>query len=898
MQSVWFHKCVAIFLFCAVCLPVAESQESSLPPGFHLQTIASPSIRPSAFAILPNQRFLLLDLYEGTVHLVNSDGTTEVVLTLNVTGDLERGILGVVADPEFDKNGYFFVYYTAGPGSLNYPGEPVNRVSRFQFTVPDGMTVDPQSEKILVDGISASSGFHNGGCLRIGPDQKLYVAVGENTNAVLAQQLDSLHGKILRLNLDGSIPEDNPFVSVPGARPEIWAYGLRNPFRFTIDRSGVLYIGDVGHDLYEEVNRGIPGANYGWPLAEGPEPAGIQGVTYPIYYYSHEKETPDGTFNAAIIGGPRYDRDQFPETYQGSYFFSDYVRGRIRRLVFATATQPEFQETFYSAALAPLDLQVGPDGSLYFVDDALYRIFYDETGNSLPRAHASVTPSSGPTPLQVHLSSADTFDPDNDPLTYFWDFGDGNFSTDPNPVHTYETAGTYSIVLTVSDDRGGQTTAIPVRVSAGSNAPSVTITQPSASLLYRAGDTITFSGNANDPDSGPMEARSLAWLVTFHHDQHTHPFLGPLRGVADGSFAILRSGESSANTWLEIELTATKDNGLATTSTVEIHPKTAVVRLQSDPANIGFLLDGTSVSDGTSFIGVVGFERRIEANATGVIAGRTYQFTGWSNGGERAQILRTPEVDTVFTAKYSQVPNPVPQLAALSPPIQIAGSQGFSMLVNGGQFVVDSVVLWNGSVRPTTFVDANTLRVDIPASDIANPGTADVRVTTPSPGGGSSRIMIFGIDTSLQLFSESIPDNIIVSDGSPVTIPIGRPVPTDFSVECVNIPAGITCRFDPGTNALAITASGDLAKGDYQILVLIVGHQRPVVGWDPTAPKFLAAILVPLIFTRRRNPLLLLVLFAGLFLTSCGHDQNAVTQPDVKLELIQNSQVVTLTVAR
>ena len=185
-------------------------------------------------------------------------------LTLTVNSDGERGLIGIAFDPAFATNQFVYVYYTATTPTIH------NRVSRFTAS---GNVAVPGSETIVFDLDNLSSATnHNGGAIHFGPDGKLYVATGENGNSALnAQSLNTVLGKILRLNKDGTIPTDNPFfTSTTGKNRAIWALGLRNPFTFAFRPfAGDLYINDVGETSWEEINDGIAGANYGWPDTGG-----------------------------------------------------------------------------------------------------------------------------------------------------------------------------------------------------------------------------------------------------------------------------------------------------------------------------------------------------------------------------------------------------------------------------------------------------------------------------------------------------------------------------------------------------------------------------------------------------------------------------------------------------
>src|SRR4029453_3486158 len=180
-------------------------------------------------------------------------------LSLTVDSAGERGLLGVAFDPNFVTNQYVYVYYTV-------PGSPAhNRVRR--YTADGDVAVSGSGFTLLDLNDLSSATNHNGGALHFGLDGKLYIAVGENASPSNAQTLTNLLGKVLRINSDGSIPPDNPFVGVAGAREEIWALGLRNPFTFAIHPfTGRVFINDVGQNTYEETNNGASAGNTVCPI--------------------------------------------------------------------------------------------------------------------------------------------------------------------------------------------------------------------------------------------------------------------------------------------------------------------------------------------------------------------------------------------------------------------------------------------------------------------------------------------------------------------------------------------------------------------------------------------------------------------------------------------------------
>ncbi len=341
-------------------LLAAVARSASLPAGF-TETIVSGFSSPTAMALVPDGRVFVCQ-QGGSLRVIKNGALLATpALTLTVDSNGERGLLGVTLDPNFGQNSFLYVYYTKPTPAVH------NRLSRFTM---NGDIVVPGSEFVLLelDNLSGATN-HNGGSIHFGPDGKLYVAVGDNANGANAQSLTILFGKILRLNSDGTIPPDNPFIAqTTGKYQSIWARGLRNPFTFAI-RNGdpSMLINDVGQVTWEEINVGAAGANYGWPTCEGPflqgtsTPCNNPNYTDPLYYYGHAGGA------CAITGGAFYDPELpgFPSQYVGQYFFADYCADWIRRI---DPTDPTPTAVDFATGIAsPVDIQVSFDGSLYYL---------------------------------------------------------------------------------------------------------------------------------------------------------------------------------------------------------------------------------------------------------------------------------------------------------------------------------------------------------------------------------------------------------------------------------------------------------------------------------------------------------------------------------------------------
>lgn len=304
--------------------------------GFERATVVSGLDSPVDFRFLPDGRILVAE--KGGAIRVVDNGTllAQPAITIPVRTELERGIGGLAVDPDFVTNGRIYVSYISAENNRN-------TLSRFTMT-GNTATFDDQLIQSTID----SAVNHHGGALGFGPDDLLYWGVGDNAVGANAQNLGNIHGKILRLNTDGSVPVSNPVIN--GSRTHIYAYGLRNPFRLTFTPTGELLVADVGAAAFEEVNKVTAGGNYGWPTSEGVCTSSCAGKTDPIYTY------PRGG-GAAITS---------VAVYLDKVFIADTVQGWIKVLT----CDPDYTEcgdvqTFDPEGGATVVLSTGADGSLY-----------------------------------------------------------------------------------------------------------------------------------------------------------------------------------------------------------------------------------------------------------------------------------------------------------------------------------------------------------------------------------------------------------------------------------------------------------------------------------------------------------------------------------------------------
>ena len=618
----------------------ANVHAATLPSGFTESLVATGLNNPTAMQFAPDGRLFVCE-QGGRLRVIKNGALLSTpFLTVTVSSSGERGLLGVAFDPDFAVNQYVYVYYTATTPSVH------NRVSRF---TANGDVAVAGSELPLLDLETLSATNHNAGALAFGPDDKLYVAVGENAVASNAQSLGNRLGKILRISKDGTIPADNPFfTTAAGVNRSIWALGLRNPFTFAFSPSGSsMFINDVGQSSREEINDGRAGANYGWPDTEGPttDPR----FDAPRYSYSHSGA-------CAIVGGAFYapTTAQFPGDYLNDYFFADYCGGWIRKLDPANGNAVA---TFATGISSPVDLKVADDGSLYYLarmsggtTGVVYRITYGATTPTITSHPTSRTVAPGASvTFSVRASGAP-------PLQYQWQRNGVNIAGATAQDYTIASAALSDngvrFRAVVSNASGSATSAEAVLTVSANRTPTATITAPAAGTLYSGGSVVSYAGSASDPEDGALPASAFTWRVDFHHDTHMHPFMPATSGAVNGSFTIPTTGETSANVWYRIYLTVRDSAGATHTVQRDILPRKVSLTLATNPAGLQLRLDGQPIATPVTFDAVVGIVRSLEAPGPQASGSTTYEFASWSDGGAAAHTVSTPAANTTYTAIY------------------------------------------------------------------------------------------------------------------------------------------------------------------------------------------------------------------------------------------------------
>jgi PKD repeat protein len=370
------------------------------------------------------------------------------------------------------------------------------------------------------------------------------------------------------------------------------------------------------------------------------------GVTFPDHLYGHGS-------GSSVIGGPTYTGGPYPDEFDGDVLFGDYVQGFIKRLELDGAGKPTGTKDFVTGWFG-VDIELR-GGEVYYVNfgdggrgsGSVVRIAYSPN-NSTPIAVASATPTFGTSPLKVTFKGSGSSDPDGDALKYEWDFGDGTAkSTAKDPVHTYMKGGNFDARLKVTDPKNASSTAT-VRISVNNAPPVVTLTAPLDGGTYRNGVPVELSGSATDPDDGSLSDSRLSWDVLLVHGTHVHPF----QTLTGKKASFTPTTDHDADSFYRVTLTATDSDGLSAAKTVVIRPASVGLSITSEPSGAPISYAGYSLTAPHTAQAAIGFHTTVSAAQSFVAGGRTYEFTGWSDGGAIAHDVTIPATDLTLVARY------------------------------------------------------------------------------------------------------------------------------------------------------------------------------------------------------------------------------------------------------
>jgi glucose/arabinose dehydrogenase len=659
---------------------------ANVPAGFTESVVATDLTSPIAMTLEPSGERLWVAFQDGRLGVIENDAMLpQLAITLDADGSGERGFQGILLDSDFETNGYIYVYYTAASPEIH------NRLSRLTVDPTTENTILPGSELILLElpffstlPQNPAPIWHMGGAIHFLPDETIAVQVGDHLNNSLVQNNNAPMGKILRVNKDGSPATDNPFYNPADTNPPggsnwisnppgdidwidyVWASGLRNPFSGDVDpATGRYFVNDVGEGTWEEINDAtLPARSFGWPTTEGMfNPAAFPNFTNPVLAYNHSED-------CAITGGAFYSPvlQQFPAQYDGAYFYSEFCSGEIN---YIDPDSPGTVHAFVTDALFPMNIEVAPDGSLYYIargagaggapgigtGQVLKIQFAAQIAPQILQQPADMLTSVGYDAI-FEASAAGTA-----PLAYQWQRHNGTSFVDVPGA----TASTLSVAGVTLADNGAQVRLVATNAygTATSNVATLTVTTdapptpvivtPMLDSTYVGGDVISFTGAATDLEDGALGPDSMTWQVDFHHNVHSHPFIPPTSGIDGGTFAIPTLGETAANVYYRITLTVTDSAGLSTQTFRDVQPMTGNFSVLTNFGGGEIFIDGQAKSAPTTTTGVVNIQRTLTAPVSQVTpGGELATFVRWLDGlTSPTRTIATPVGDKAYIALYA-----------------------------------------------------------------------------------------------------------------------------------------------------------------------------------------------------------------------------------------------------
>jgi glucose/arabinose dehydrogenase len=727
-----------------VVLPTATTASALAPTqirvaGFSFGQPTSTALPTSLtnFVYLPGGQILAIgkqgDITTGFFGNNGSWHTVNVSFLNPLNSDVDRGLTGVDLAPDYATSGVLYLLYDyyktdCAPAEVvpEAPGgQPANntnnvcgRLSRFVANNP-GDPTQLSGETPILDGLPAFSAYavpndqsHTVGTVLVAPDGTLFVGNGDASSfdpapsgrgydptSLYAQSIDSPRGKIFHIDANGNGVPSNPFYNGnPAAvRSKVYAYGLRNPFRFairpgtgTVGTPPVIYIGDVGSGEYEEVDVAKGGENFGWPCYEGPLTnrnefsgdqncinqynAGTAGITAPIYSYPHPTSGPGQAIIGGAFAGPNYG------SLNGAFFFADAPFGAMWTLTTdandAPTALPAGRDDWFAGPPnttnappdggigIPVAIHMAPDGNLQYAELAssqIYELNHCTTGCP-PVAVGTVTPVAGPPSTTFTFDASQSFAPSGGGLSYSWNFGDGSAPAS-GVIVTHKVPGNtrdnFTAKLSVSGVGG--TTTTNVAWSTLHSPPTITLT-PNKPGNYAVGDpvsmTVVATGFDGNDQPFPITGSNVKWQIIIHHCPngiangcHIHP--STPTPTPSGNVYQTIAPDHGDLAYLAFTATATDPDGMSSSATFNLPMDFHLIHLGANQPGTTFSVNGHSASAGQDQTAITNSTNQIVAASSA----NGQQFQHWSDGDPNPmKHVTMPAGDVTVVACYAGAP--------------------------------------------------------------------------------------------------------------------------------------------------------------------------------------------------------------------------------------------------
>ncbi len=657
------HVLVATALTGALLPAVSTGVASAatLPGGFVLRDTATGfgAFELTDFGYLPDKSVLVTGK-SGVVNWLPESGTPRrTIATLPTYAKDDMGLVGLSVAPDYATSHTIYLTRALLTTGTNW----VMRLSKFTVTVdaagaPTGLT--GEQSLFEIPGIHTVHGIDS---VIAATDGTLWLSVGDGADftkrdpdSMRAQDIDSPYGKIFHLAANGNGVPANPYYDAanPGStRSKVFARGFRNPFRFSIDQNlGLPVAGDVGWNIWEELDVVQRGGNYGWPCWEGKHPtpehstqgycAGVPN-TEPIVEYHHDTAEGGNSISAGIV----YNGTSYPADYRGAFFYGDYVSQQIWTVRYddqGKLVDGSNLPAAFKALGGPVKFGAAPNGDIVYADirgGTLRRLSYS-AGNTAPVAGA--TSSTDPDTRTVSFDGSTSVDYDNDPLTYTWDFGDGTTGTGVKASHTYA-AGTdkFTAKLTVKDPLLASDTT-DIAVAPGNHSPVLTLTTPGATATFAVNEQVNLSATATDAEDGALPVTWTSAIVHCPSEAtcHKHPGIG----ATGPTFGVPFTEHPDSHQ--EFTATVTDSAGVVTSQAYVANPRQHRLTLVStQPAALSIPIENSVTT------ALVTEGAKIQAEAPALAIDGVSKFTGWQGGPTTTEwVVTIGTSDLTLTANY------------------------------------------------------------------------------------------------------------------------------------------------------------------------------------------------------------------------------------------------------